>query len=96
MTTATLTVEAIYSFTDSDQLFQQLEVPLTDAGVSEAALLRAALDWLPAELDSDLAKVSFCLFGIESEEHARNVAPWIFCSDSPLFNGKLWLKQHAS
>lgn len=64
-----------------------------DGEITEAETLFSLLSELSTAERAHLAKVSLCLMGT-SESDARQLAPWLWCKDSPLANGKLWLRQH--
>ena len=78
----------------SCQDFALISVPLNEEGLaSEAEVMFKLLSELSAHQRSVLAKVSLCLIGQTSQEAAEKIAPWLWCSDSPLNEGKLWLQQ---
>ena len=99
-------VEAIYTFDRDmpgmdvdtglahlgDQSMAHFTVPVVDGELSEAAVLFALLQQLSAHERQRLIKVSLC-FAMGGET-GKALAPWVNHQDSPLFNGKLWLKQH--
>ena len=109
MTTTTPTsvaVEAIFTFDAAiaardcetgepvleHQALSRFSVPVEQGELSEAVVLFSLLSELSAAERQKLIKVSICL--ALGEEEATAVAPWLTTPDSPLFNGKLWLKQH--
>ena len=87
-------IEVIYTFDDIEQQIDSLWIDLDDTPVlTEARVLRALLEQLSeTELDQ-LCKCSICV-QLPEDADVKTVAPWIFDKDSPLFNGKLWLKQY--
>jgi len=88
-------IEVIYTFDDDrDQGFEHIHVAAYNGELSEAAVLHAILSPLAIDELQALNKVSLCLMNIRSHEQALALAPWLYCKDSPLCNGKLWLKQH--
>ena len=103
----TVPVEAIFTFDKpmpaadietgeaclSTQTMAHFTVPVEKGEISEAAVLFALLSELSANERQHLCKVSLA-FGL-TEEEGKTLAPWLDVTDSPLFNGKLWLKQHA-
>jgi hypothetical protein len=90
----TQSIEVIATF-DEGQEFLYIKVPIINGYLSEPAVMAAAFAEIPAEQLPSLCKLSLQLFNIPSEAAAKELAPWIFCKDSPLHQGKLWLKQHA-
>jgi hypothetical protein len=85
------------------QAFGKLEVAVGDAGsVQEAEVLHCLLTELTAAERDLLAKVSLCLLEPEAEDcaeaaaAAKRLCPWLWEKDSPLFEGKLWLRQHQA
>ena len=75
-----------------DQIMVPFTVPVVDGELSEAAVLFALLKHLSAHERQRLLKVSLCF--VMGGEAGKALAPWVHHQDSPLFNGKLWLKQH--
>lgn len=59
---------------------------------TEADVLFAVLSELSATERALLAKVSLCLMCC-TESEAKTIAPWLWHKDSPLYDGKLWLRQ---
>jgi len=97
-------IDVIYSFdkvvegNDPDafgatQLRSTVRVLATDGELSEAEVLHALLFEIPAHMRKHLAKISICFLNM-SEEQGNALVPWLMCKDSPLYFGKLWLKQH--
>ena len=87
------TVEVIYSFDDLEQQIARLYFNLDDTPIlTEARVLRKMLDQLANNEIDQLRKCSICI-DIPVDADINTVAPWLFDKDSPLYNGKLWLKQ---
>lgn len=94
-TSKTTTAEVILTFTDRPQAFILIDFPCQDDGsLDEATALLTLLASLDDDERSELTKVSLCFLSIEDDAEARARFPWMFCRDSLLFNGKLYLKQH--
>ena len=95
MAQRTYAVEAIYTFADDrDQEFFDLTVDSNDRGeICEGTMLLALLQPLNAKQLQQLCKISTCIAIDGEEAAAAGVAPFLFDKDSPLHNGKLWLKQ---
>lgn len=87
-------IDVIATFDHAPQMFFRIEVTGTPTEISEASVLYAIFMEITENLLPQLRKLSLCLLDMTSEEEARQIAPWLFCKDSPLYNGKLWLKQH--
>ena len=87
-------IEVIFSFDDLPQEFYNLDYNSQEqyvpGQITEAELMVDILGCLSAEERGQLCKVSICVQGDEP----LKFAPWLLCKDSPLYNGKLWLKQH--
>lgn len=77
----------------SSQTFSLLQVPVVDGQVSEASVLFAVLSDINAVERAQLAKVSLAFYVNPGEGSA--LMPWLDHKDSPLYEGKLWLRQHA-
>jgi hypothetical protein len=89
-----ITAEVILTYTDRDQDFVYIQLPLTDEGaIDEATVLLEILSSVDPQARAFLCKASLCL-RIPSDADIDVIAPWLHCKDSPLCNGKLWLKQH--
>lgn len=98
-------IDVIYSFDQvvegndpealvgATQLRSTVRIQVTDGELSEAEVLHALLFELPAHLRKHLCKISICFLNL-SEEQGNALVPWLMCKDSPLYFGKLWLKQH--
>jgi hypothetical protein len=106
-TPAQLLVEAIYTFERDqpqidietnkamlgNQSLSRFFVPVVDGEVSEAAVLFALLSDIDVHARQALCKVSLCFFG--EMAMLDRAMPWLEEPDSPLYQGKLWLRQHA-
>lgn len=66
-----------------------------DSQIAEAETLFSLLSELSSTERAHLNKVSLCLVGT-TESDARQIAPWLWAPDSPLYDGKLWLQQHKA
>lgn len=88
----TIWIEAIYSFRYTDQDFAEFTCPAPNGVLSEAVVLHHLMSALSFDQQCELSKVSIALR--LNEEDTRHAAPWLFHQDSPLADGKLWLKQH--
>ena len=94
MTKPDYRIEVIFSFDDLPQDCYTLEYISADqyvpGQVTEAEVMLDILGCLSVEERGQLCKVSICVQGDEP----LKFAPWLTCKNSPLYNGKLWLKQH--
>lgn len=89
-----ITADLILTYTDRDQEFALIQLPLSDEGaIDEATVLFEILSAVSPQARAFLCKVSLCLHA-PSDAKPGVVAPWLYCKDSPLYDGKLWLKQH--
>jgi hypothetical protein len=92
----TVAIDVIATFEHAPQMFFTVEVTGHPTEISEASVLYAIFMEITENLLPQLCKLSLCLMDVTSETEARQIAPWLFCKDSPLHNGKFWLKQHKA